>query len=201
MHGEFESIVGIDEAGRGPLAGPVAVGAVLLYPDFDMTALGEIKNKDSKKLSPEKRQEWFIKIQNWQKEGKLLFHVELVSHTIIDTKGISFAIKKGIRECLDRIDAHTKNSLILLDGSLKAPKEFRFQKTIIKGDEKEQVIGLTSIAAKVTRDEKMRELAQKFPKYKFDIHKGYGTALHLRLIQKFGPSKIHRQSFISKVLT
>jgi ribonuclease HII len=97
MHGEFESIVGIDEAGRGPLAGPVAVGAVLLYPDFDMKIAGEIKNKDSKKLSPEKRQEWFIKIQNWQKEGKLLFHVELVSHTIIDTKGISFAIKKGIK--------------------------------------------------------------------------------------------------------
>ncbi len=193
--------IGIDEAGRGPLAGPVAVGLVVFRNDFDKKLLREIKNKDSKKLSPEKRQEWFLKIKQWKKEKKLDFHVALISSNIIDTKGISHAIRKGIAECLKKVKADPKDSLVLLDGSLKAPKEFIFQKTIIKGDEKEQIIGLASIVAKVTRDKKMVGFSKILPKYGFERHKGYGTLVHRQLIKKYGPTKIHRQSFISRVLT
>lgn len=137
-------IVGIDEAGRGPLAGPVAVGAVIISKDILKTKLNEIlkeiKGKDSKKLSHAARELWFEKIKLWKKEKNLDFHVALVSEKIIDKKGISYAIKKGIEECLKKLDAYSKADTyeieIKLDGSLKAPSHFSNQKTIIKGDEK-----------------------------------------------------------------
>jgi ribonuclease HII len=188
--------IGIDEAGRGPLAGPVAVGAVKFSKDFDTKLLKEIKNKDSKKLSQDQRAIWYEKIKIWKQENKLDFYVALVSSEFIDKKGISFAIKKGITECLKKIKANSKTCEIKLDGSLKAPEEFIFQKTIIKGDEKEQIIGLASIAAKVTRDIHMGKLAIKFPAYKFEIHKGYGTAFHRAKIKELGLSVVHRKSFI-----
>ncbi len=197
--------IGIDEAGRGPLAGPVAVGAVIVGKDFHTNkehkkALREIKNKDSKKLSEGKREEWFRKIKDWKEAGELDFHVALVSNTIIDSKGISYAIKKGIAECLKKVMKQGEVE-ILLDGSLKAPPEFLFQKTIIKGDEKHFEISLASICAKVTRDSCMQKMAKKYPHYGFEVHKGYGTLLHRTLIKKHGIAKIHRQSFVKNVLT
>jgi ribonuclease HII len=200
VEGEPRFIIGIDEAGRGPLAGPVAVGAVLVSRDFDSSLVAEIKNKDSKKLSSQKREIWFQKIKDWKKQGLLKYHVALMSNTIIDTKGISYAIKKGIKECLHKLQAHNFECEILLDGSLKAPEAFIFQKTIIKGDEKHFQISLASIAAKVIRDRKMEQIAYKFPEYLFEVHKGYGTDIHRKMIKKYGPSKAHRKSFLTNIV-
>jgi ribonuclease HII len=193
-------VIGIDEAGRGPLAGPVAVGAVLIAPHFDPILVADIKNKDSKKLNHQKRELWYRKMEEWKSAGLINFHVALVSERVIDTQGISYAIKKGMAECLKKIKAKDIDCQILLDGSLHAPKEYIFQKTIIKGDEKEYPISLASIAAKVIRDRKMEKLSAKYPEYGFEVHKGYGTSEHRKLIRKFGPSEVHRRSFLKAIL-
>ncbi len=206
-------IIGIDEAGRGPLAGPVAVGAVMIKKDFDSKLVAAIKNKDSKKLSHQKRELWFSQIKKWKKEGLLNYHVALISNTIIDTHGISYAIKKGMAECLKKLITESNNKKtnvikkiefndieILLDGSLYAPKEFLNQKTVIKGDEKHFQISLASIAAKVVRDRKMEQIAVRFPEYGFEVHKGYGTDSHRKMIKKHGASAIHRMSFLKNIL-
>ncbi len=194
--------VGIDEAGRGPLAGPLAVGAVIFSKNskkFFTKELREIEGKDSKKLTLEQREFWFKKIKIWQKEGMLKYAVTLISADVIDKAGMSFAIKVAIKKCLTKIKADSHSCLVLLDGSLKAPVEYKNQKTIIKGDEKEQIISLASIAAKVTRDKKMMIYAKLFPQYSFDVHKGYGTKLHRDLIKKHGPATIHRKSFLKNI--
>lgn len=190
-------IVGIDEAGRGPLAGPVAVGAFCVPVNFDKKFF--IKVMDSKQLSHIKRVEWFKKIKDLHKKDKIQYKVALVGHKIIDKKGISYAIKEGVEKSIGALSLSPKKTLVLLDGSLKAPKEFIYQKTIIKGDAKEPVIGCASIMAKVTRDNFMIRLAKTFPKYSFDIHKGYGTFKHRMAIKKYGVSKIHRLSFCKNI--
>lgn len=186
-------IVGIDEAGRGPLAGPVAVGAVVVpvgkHPLFK-------RARDSKQLSPRARESIFKEIQKAQKENSLNFAVSLVSSQVIDAEGIVPAIRRGIKNCLNKLAAPPDETLILLDGSLHAPEHFLFQKTIIRGDESQSVIGLASIAAKVTRDRAMVRVAKKFPEYGFEIHKGYGTLLHRQKIKKHGPCEVHRMSFL-----
>jgi len=187
-------IVGIDEAGRGPLAGPVAVGAFCIPVNFDRNFF--IKVMDSKKLSEKNRELWFTKIRTIHKEGRVQYKVVLVSNSIIDTKGISYAIKLGIKKCLGQLGLNPKKTLILLDGSLKASGEFMFQKTIIKGDMKEPVIGCASIMAKVIRDKYMVRKAKLFPKYMFDVHKGYGTKIHRQALKKYGTSPFHRASFL-----
>jgi len=199
MKSQVNYIVGIDEAGRGPLAGPVAVGAVIVSPQFDRALVSAIKNKDSKKLNPQKRGIWFAKMEAWKKEGLIDFHVALVDAEIIDQKGISFAITSGIASCLKKIKAKAEHT-ILLDGSLRAPRRFPFQKTIIRGDEKEYQISLASIAAKVLRDRKMEELSEQYPAYGFEVHKGYGTRDHRMMLKKYGPSEIHRMSFLKRIL-
>lgn len=191
---KFKFLVGIDEAGRGPLAGPVSVGVVIMNKKFDTKLLKGIK--DSKKLTSELREVWFEKLHAWKKDRKLDYAVALVSAKIIDEKGISFAIRSGIKICLKKVKADCTKCLVLLDGSLKAPEEFKKQRTIIKGDEKEPIISLASIAAKVTRDAHMVKMARKYSHYLFDVHKGYGTKKHLKLIKMHGPSKIHRLSFL-----
>jgi ribonuclease HII len=191
-------LIGIDEAGRGPLAGPVSIGAVIVRKDFNTKILKGVR--DSKKLSEIQREVWFKKLKQWKKEGKLDYSVALVGSTIIDTKGISHAIRKGISRCLKKLEADHRYCSVLLDGSLYAPKKFLNQKTIIGGDDKIKIISLASIAAKVTRDRKMKRLAKIFYKYDFHIHKGYGTKLHRQKILKFGPSEIHRMSFLSGLL-
>jgi ribonuclease HII len=193
--------LGIDEAGRGPLAGPVAIGVVKVHTDHEKklkNLVKKIKGKDSKKLSPIQREEWFEKLQGWKQEKILDFHVALVSSQHIDTRGITHAIKFGMKICLRKVKAECESCSIKLDGSLKAPDPFIHQKTIIKGDEKEWVISLASIAAKVTRDRYMTKMAQNalYRLYKLEIHKGYGTQVHRALILKYGPSKLHRMSFL-----
>jgi len=186
-------IIGIDEAGRGPLAGPVAVGAVRLRMDFNKKFFKRIK--DSKKLTELERNKWFLLAKEAKKKGELDFATALISEKVIDNKGITKAIKQGIKKCLEKLEARNGDQ-IFLDGSLYAPKEFIHQKTIIRGDEKIPVISLASICAKVTRDTYMKKLAKKYPRYCFEDNKGYGTKTHIADLKKFGASTAHRRSFL-----
>jgi ribonuclease HII len=124
----------------------------------------------------------------------------LVSASIIDAKGISHAIRSGIKNCLKKVKADPKKTLVLLDGSLKAPAEFIYQKTIIRGDATEPAISMAAIAAKVTRDRMMKKMALIHRFYGFEIHKGYGTAAHRAEIRLRGPSPVHRISFLKNIL-
>lgn len=186
-------IVGIDEAGRGPLAGPVAVGVTKFKSNFNKKLLRGIR--DSKKLSEKNREIWFNTANEMKTRGEVEFAVSLVSEKIIDKHGIVYAINLGIKRGLIKLSVPI-NSKVFLDGGIKVPEKFHNQKTIIKGDEKIPVISLASICAKVTRDRYMVNLSKKYPKYNFHIHKGYGTLMHRKLIKKHGPSLVHRKSFL-----
>ena len=195
-------VVGIDEAGRGPLAGPVAVGIVVAPANFDIRRAFPGVN-DSKKLSEKKREEIFALLQEKSKKMvSLRFLVVMASAKVIDEKGISYAVRqsiyKGIRKLAPR-DALGQapglhNVHVLLDGLLKAPPEYS-QTTIIRGDATEPIISLASVAAKVTRDRLMKRLSKKYPGYGFEQHKGYGTKAHKSAIKRLGMSDIHRKSF------
>lgn len=196
-------IVGIDEVGRGPIAGPVAVGAVCVDMKYAKAQLSRTDFrelfsgiKDSKKLSPEKREEWFAKICLAQKAGVLDFAVTFISAKEIDTKGLAPAIKKALQKSLKKVVSDLVNTQVLLDGSLYAPTEYVNQKTIVKGDLKEPIIGLASIVAKVSRDRLMISCADRYPQYDFEIHKGYGTKRHYEKIKRHGLSSLHRKSFL-----
>jgi ribonuclease HII len=191
-------IVGIDEVGRGPLAGPVAVGAFKMPADFDGKYFGKIR--DSKKLTPEKREEIVEKLIILKKKKIVDYFVCYQSAKKIDELGLSRAVKNCLEEALGKLKIKPKECLILLDGGLKAPKKYKNQKTIIKGDEKERAIAFASIVAKVSRDALMCKLAKKYPEYCFEIHKGYGTKKHMELIQKCGLSKEHRRCFCKNII-
>jgi ribonuclease HII len=191
--------IGIDEAGRGPLAGPVSVGAVLASARFlGLPFFSKIR--DSKQLSAQKRRVIFDELQNAQKRGELFFAVTLIGARTIDARGINYAINKAIKQSLIKLPEHSAASLVLLDGGLKAPLHYKYQKTIIRGDEKEMLIALASIVAKVTRDNKMERLSRIHPQYQFEEHKGYGTDLHRKNIKKFGASPIHRKTFLKNII-
>jgi len=189
-------IVGIDEVGRGPLAGPVTVCACVVAYNFDFNLFKGIK--DSKKLSLQKREEWFVKISDLKKIGNLNFALTSVSAREIDNIGIAVAIKKALDNSLEKLSLEPKSALIKLDGALKAPEKFIMQETIIKGDEKIPIISAASIIAKVMRDRYMIKQAKLYPNYGLDKHKGYGTAEHFKFIRKHGLSSIHRKSFLKK---
>lgn len=189
--------IGIDEAGRGPLAGPVAVGAVRLSPEFSKKFFKGIK--DSKQLTEDERELWFSLAMEAKKRGELDFRVALVSEKVIDKHGIAYAIRLGIKRVLKRLNAAGEESQIFLDGALKAPQEFIHQLTVIKGDEKIPVISLASICAKVVRDRKMVKLSKKYPQYKFATHKGYGTRVHREAILKYGLTELHRRTFLTRL--
>lgn len=186
-------LIGIDEAGRGPLAGPVSVGAVLVPIDFDWALLSGAK--DSKQMTEKAREAIFEKMQELKKSGAIRFVVALSSATTIDTKGIVPAIRLALVGAIGKLGADPAECKVLLDGGLKAPVEYIHQETIVRGDSKEKVIALASIAAKVLRDRHMIQIAEKYPNYGFEIHKGYGTKKHSEAIEKFGLSEIHRRSF------
>lgn len=191
-------IVGIDEAGRGPLAGPVTVGLVKIPADFDWELIPGVN--DSKKISEKKREVVFEKAKELAKQGLIEYSVKSVSAKSIDEKGIVPGIKRAIEAGLTELELDSSKTFIKLDGSLKAPMEYQ-QETIIKGDSKEQIIGLASIMAKVTRDKYMAQESEKYPKYNFLQHKGYGTKAHIEAIKKHGPCAIHRLSYCKNVLT
>jgi ribonuclease HII len=185
-------LVGIDEAGRGPLAGPVAVGVLKVPVNFDWGLIPGVG--DSKQLTAAKRATAFKRAKQLQKAGKLDFVVIQMSSKHIDRYGIARSIALAIERAIVKLSLTPKNCSIKLDGSLKAPATFT-QETIIKGDAKELVIGLASIVAKETRDTYMTRLAKKYPGYELDVHKGYGTKRHRQLIFKNGLSDIHRASY------
>jgi ribonuclease HII len=190
-------LIGIDEAGRGPLAGPVAVGVVKVPTDFDWSLIEGVG--DSKKVSEKNREAIFRRASKLKKEGKLDFKVIQKSAQQIDARGIAVVIREAIAEGLDELVSAPEDCFVKLDGALRAPSSFS-QETIIKGDQKELVIGLASILAKVTRDEYMLKKATTYPLYGFEHHKGYGTKIHREAIQAHGLSDIHRASYCQNIL-
>ncbi len=187
-------IVGIDEVGRGPLAGPLTVGLVRMPAKMPNSFFLGIR--DSKKLTVRRRGEWFRGIKAHK---ALAYAVISISARDIDKYGISHAARVAIARGLDRLAVSPASSYIMLDAGLCAPREFQ-QISIIKGDEKIPVIAAASIMAKVTRDRVMVRMHAKYPWYHFAAHKGYGTAAHARAIRCFGLSKIHRVSFCRRFI-
>ncbi len=186
-------LVGIDEAGRGPFAGPLSLGLVAFKKNHNLVFRGL---KDSKKLSPQARENWFKKIENWAGEGRLIFSHSFIHPKVIDEKGLAWALSYAVRQVIRKAGISREEAEILLDAGLKAPSLF-IQKSIVKGDEKIKVISLASIVAKVKRDRYMVRIAKRYPKYNFEIHKGYGTAKHRATLKRYGPSPIHRKSFLA----
>jgi ribonuclease HII len=189
-------IVGIDEAGRGPLAGPVTVGLVKIPADFDWVRVPGVN--DSKKISEKKREVIFKIAKELEKQGLIEYSVKSVSAKSIDEKGIAAAIKRAIESGITELELDSESCQIKLDGSLKAPEIFT-QETIIGGDGKEAVIGLASIMAKVTRDSYMMKQAELYPEYGLAQHKGYGTKAHREAIVQYGFTPIHRRSYCKNV--
>src|SRR3989344_7743238 len=190
-------LIGIDEAGRGPIAGPVAVAAVIVFYHFDLRKLLEIK--DSKQLNPQKREIWFKKAHLFKKEGFIDFAVSFSSEKTIDSRGIVPAIQASLNRSIKKICKEPLSAHVFLDGGLRAPLEFQYQNTIIRGDEKISIIALASILAKVERDRKIVSYGQKYPLYGFEQHKGYGTHPHYKAIKKHGIIALHRKSFLKKI--
>lgn len=191
-------VIGIDEVGRGSLAGPVTVCAFSVSVKDKNIFPNDFK--DSKALSSKSREEIYRKIKDLQKINKCAFRVASVGSKYIDEKGINRAINLALRRVLRRLSINPDSALVYLDGGLKAPQEFRMQKTIIRGDEKESIIAAASIIAKVTRDRFMVRLSKKYPEYGFEKHKGYGTRKHIESIRNQGISRIHRVSFLSRIV-
>jgi ribonuclease HII len=189
-------IIGIDEVGRGPLAGPLAVGAVVATAE---TLRRYRKIKESKQLSPLRREEWHARITG-DIGPALHYAVSYVSAKKIDERGIAWAIRHALADALRQFNIDPDDCLVLLDGGLHAPPEYTHQETIIRGDAKETVIAMASVMAKVERDRRMVVLHKKFPAYGFAAHKGYGTRAHIRIIKKLGPSSEHRLSFLRRIL-
>lgn len=190
-------LVGVDEVGRGPIAGPVTVGVCVFFdPKAARASLHGIK--DSKKLSAAQREAWSAKIHELKSRGVLSFHIESLSAAYIDKKGIAWCIRTCIARSFDELKLVPEECEVRLDGGLKAPAKFYSQKTIIKGDEKEAVIGAASIVAKVSRDAFMKKQSRRFPHYGFEVHKGYGTKAHYKALMTHGISTFHRKSFLTK---
>lgn len=180
----YAAICGIDEAGRGPLAGPVAAGAVILPKDCTILYLN-----DSKKLSEKRREELFLEI----KEKAVAWSVGIVSPGRIDEINILQATYEAMRTAIDGLKVKPD---LLLNDAVTIPMVDIPQIPIIKGDAKSVSIAAASILAKVTRDHMMAEYEEMFPGYGFAKHKGYGTAAHIQAIKELGPCPIHRRTFI-----
>lgn len=178
-------VAGVDEAGRGPLAGPVVAAAVVLDPNKPILGLG-----DSKKLSEKKREALFEPIFL----RSLSVGMGVVSHRIIDRINILRASLWAMKLAVDDLKIQIHEAWI--DGNQKAPLSPEIiQKTFVGGDSLHECIMAASIIAKVHRDRLMLDYAKLYPRYAFEKHKGYGTALHLKALQEFGPCEIHRVSF------
>lgn len=198
---KLKYIIGIDEVGRGPLAGPVTVAAVSV-PRGSSFKIHDLRLRDSKKLSARQREIWFDYIK---KNKKIFYAIANVSPKIIDKINISqaanLAATRALKKLLMKQKLPRNKIKIFLDGGLKIKEPlstFYNPRTIIKGDEKIPAIAMASIVAKVTRDKKMARLHKKYPRYGFDKHKGYGTKKHIKALKKHGLSDIHRQTFSKK---
>ena len=183
---EIRVICGVDEAGRGPLAGPVCAAAVILPANLEIPGL-----TDSKKLTDKKRRELYPVI----KEQAIAFGIGFATEQEIDEINILQATFLAMQRAIDQLAV--KPDLALIDGNRQ--KDFGVPaKTVVKGDSLSASIAAASILAKVTRDDLMLKQAEIYPQYKFDIHKGYGTKAHYEALREFGPSPIHRMTFLKK---
>jgi len=185
----FRVVVGLDEAGRGPLAGPVVAGAVFIF-QKDFSEIRKIKSvRDSKKINKKKRKEVYDILVN---NPKIKWGIGIVSEKVIDKINIFEATKLAMKKAIKNLKK--KPDFLILDGNFKIDVPFN-QKSIIKADEKVFSCSMASIIAKVTRDKIMDRYHKKYPLYKFNKHKGYPTKMHFKLLKKHGPCKIHRKSF------
>jgi len=189
-------IVGVDEAGRGPLAGPVSIGVIVADESFDLLATFPHLN-DSKKLTEKKREVIYELLLEEQKKGTVDFCVKWGSATMIDTKGLTHAVVQGVHAGVRKLLPDPTQGKVFLDGLLKASPEYE-QETVVHGDELIPAIMLASVVAKVSRDRLMKDIASKYPEYGFEVHKGYGTKAHYAAIKKYGSCDIHRQLFLRK---
>jgi len=196
---EFRYAIGIDEVGRGPLAGPLCVGACLArVPLSFRRSKTFLATRDSKQLTAQKREEWFSRIAQAAEAGDCRWSTVFVSEQVIDKKGLSYALRKAIKTVLKKLGASPECSDVFLDGGIKAPPSFKSQRTIIRGDESVPLIASASIMAKVRRDRYMIRLGKRYPQYGFEKHKGYGTQGHYEALRTHGISKVHRRSFLTK---
>lgn len=186
----YIAVCGVDEAGRGPLAGPVYAAAVILDPAREIEGLN-----DSKKLSEKKRERLFDQIQR----EAVAWSVASASVEEIELLNILQATFLAMKRAVDGLAVPPE--LAIIDGNQTPPGLSVPSRTIVKGDALSASIAAASILAKVSRDRFMAEMDQRYPQYQFARHKGYGTALHIRLIREYGPSPIHRPSFLRKILT
>lgn len=186
----FSQICGIDEVGRGPLAGPVVAAAVMFNTELFKDPCKFKGVNDSKKLSEKSREKWY---EFLTKHKKIKWGVGIVSEKIIDKINILEATKLAMMEAIKKMGAHP--DFLLIDGNFILEIPNLNQKAVIKGDTKIISIAAASIIAKVTRDKMMQQFNEDYPEYGFNKHKGYGTALHCKAIKKFGPCPIHRRSF------
>ena len=179
-------ICGVDEAGRGPLAGPVCAAAVILPANLEIPGLN-----DSKKLTDKRRRELFPII----KEQAIAYGIGLASHEEIDEINILQATYLAMERAIAQLSV--KPDMALIDGN--RAKDFGIPvRTVVKGDSLSASIAAASILAKVTRDDLMLEAAKAYPQYQFDVHKGYGTKAHYAALIEHGPSPIHRMTFLRK---
>ena len=179
-------ICGVDEAGRGPLAGPVCAAAVILPPNAEIPGLN-----DSKKLSDKKRRELYPII----KEQAIAYGIAFADHKEIDQINILQATYLAMERAINQLSV--KPDLALIDGN--RAKDFGVEvQTVVHGDSLSASIAAASVLAKVTRDDYMLQMAQEYPGYDFEIHKGYGTKAHYAALTQMGPSPIHRMTFLKK---
>ena len=182
----YKMICGVDEAGRGPLAGPVCAAAVILPKGLELPGLN-----DSKKLTDKKRRELFPII----KEQAIAYGIGLASHEEIDEINILQATYLAMERAIAQLNG--KADFAQIDGN--RPTDFGLPvRTVVKGDSLSASIAAASILAKVTRDDIMLEMAEKYPEYGFEVHKGYGTKAHYDALRAHGHSEIHRMTFLKK---
>ncbi len=187
---KYKYICGIDEAGRGPLAGPVVVASVIMPDDSMIEGVN-----DSKKVSEKKREKLFEQI----KQEAISYGIGIIWQEEIDEINILEATKKALTESLKQLEV--KPEIILVDALTKIDTLGIPYRSLIKGDAKVYSIAAASILAKVTRDRIMRELDEVYPQYGFAKHKGYGTAKHMEAIREYGLCSIHRKSFTKNIKT
>lgn len=183
----YEIICGVDEAGRGPLAGPVCAAAVILPFGLEIVGLN-----DSKKLSEKKREALYDVIIS----NAVSYGIALVDHSVIDDINILNATYTAMNDAVSQLKCLP--DIALIDGNRSAGITYN-NRCIVKGDSKSASIAAASILAKVTRDRFMMDAAKKYPEYCFEKHKGYGTKIHYEKIREFGPCEIHRRTFLRKL--
>ncbi|MBI2644048.1 MAG: ribonuclease HII [Candidatus Wildermuthbacteria bacterium] len=192
----YQVVVGLDEAGRGPLAGPVTAAAVAVS-NFGFRA-SDFKNlqgkiRDSKLLTPKIRLQWYSLLTV---HPHIAWGVGIVSEKIIDQINIFQATKLAMEKAVRDLEKNLRTpDFLMIDGNMKISFRDIPQKPIVKGDEKVFSCAAASIIAKVTRDRLMLQYHQRYPQYGFDRHKGYGTAMHLEMLKQYGPCAIHRKTF------